>query len=665
MDTIKHTTQTVQQLHVKLVILLTGAVFMLCALLQITAPYSQGLGIIWDTLFHFDSANYQHLITHLTYLPRLAIAIVCGFALAVAGCVMQFVLRNPIASPTTLGVAAGAELGMVLGILILPVSWTVPSFISAFIGGCMATGLVFTLSATRGFAPIHMVLAGMVVSLFLGSLNTMLLMLNEQKLTNIFVWGAGVLNQNDWSSVEVLLPLVSLPTILLLALQRPLSALQFGDNVATSLGINIKQIKVVCLSLSIFMTAAVVSEVGLIGFVGIVAPAIARLLGARTLRKQIIVSGCMGSLILLIVDLMIQPFSGVGGELLPTGAMTALIGAPFLLWMLQKTKLQSNLKTRTEHIERYKLTSPSKILIAMTLVLISITGLALMIGKNNAGWTFGINQSLFDLRAPRVLVALLAGIGLAFAGTIIQRISNNPMASPEVLGISSGAALAIVLGTISGVAIGREQQMLLGTLGALFVTALVWLMGKKHNFAPTQTLLTGIALSAGLDALLRVAMSSGHDNAIALLTWLSGSTYLVANQDVVLLAIGIGIIGVIALSLHRWIELIGLGEVTANSIGLNATLVRLVLLLLVAALTTLCTIVMGPLSFIGLLAPHMARSLHQYRALPQLLTAALLGAMIMVSADWMGRILWFPWQFPAGLLASLMGGGYFLYLMRR
>ncbi|NOH21904.1 Fe(3+)-hydroxamate ABC transporter permease FhuB [Vibrio europaeus] len=665
MNTIKIANQANGRLSFKTAALFSAAVLIIGSLLQITAPYSQGIGLIWDTIFHFDSANYQHLITHLTYLPRLAVAVICGFALAVAGCVMQFVLRNPIASPTTLGVAAGAELGMVLGILLIPANLVIPGFVPAFIGGCLATGLVFVLSFARGFSPLHMVLAGMVVSLFLGSLNTMLLMLHEQRLTSIFVWGAGVLNQNDWSSTQMLLPLVLLPTSLLLVLQRPLSALQFGDNVATSLGVNIKQIKLLCLSLAIFITAAVVSEVGLIGFVGIVAPAIARMLGVRALAKQILTSGVIGSSILLIVDLVIQPFSGVGGELLPTGAMTALIGAPFLLWLLQRTKLQSDLKARSEHVEHYKLVSTRNILVTLTVALIAVSLFAIMVGKNQLGWSLGFNQAMFELRAPRVFVALIAGIGLAFAGTIIQRISNNPMASPEVLGISSGAALALVLGTLFGLAVGREQQMLLGTLGAVSVTAVVWLMGRKHNFAPTQTLLTGIALSAGLDALLRIAMSSGHDNASALLTWLSGSTYLVAHNDVVLLAIGVTFVGAIALSLNRWIELIGLGEVTANSIGMNATVVRLVLLLLVAALTTLCTIVIGPLSFIGLLAPHMARSLHQYRATPQMLTAALLGATIMVLADWIGRTLWFPWQFPAGLLASLIGGGYFLYLMRR
>ncbi len=149
-----------------------GIIVLMCivllSLLQWTAPYSQGIDLLWKTVFHYDSSDYQQLITYLTYLPRLSIAVLSGFGLAIAGCVMQFVLRNPIASPTTLGVAAGAELGMVLGILFLPVSSSISGFIPAFLGGAFATGLVFLLSVKRGFSPVHMVLAGMVVSLFLG-----------------------------------------------------------------------------------------------------------------------------------------------------------------------------------------------------------------------------------------------------------------------------------------------------------------------------------------------------------------------------------------------------------------------------------------------------------------------------------------------------------------
>ncbi|MGO1296273.1 MAG: Fe(3+)-hydroxamate ABC transporter permease FhuB [Vibrio sp.] len=634
-------------------------------LLQWTIPYAQGFGLLWNTLFHYDADNYRHLITYYTYLPRLSVALLCGFALAVAGCVLQFVLRNPIASPTTLGVAAGAELGKVLAILWLPTQWLMPDFISAFAGGVVATGLVFLLSASRGFAPLHMILSGMVVSLFLGSLNTILLMLNEQRLSSIFVWGAGVLNQNDWSSTQQLMPLILIPTALLLLLQRPLSALNFGDSVAASLGVNVRAIKILCLSLAIFITAAVVSNVGLIGFIGIVAPAITRLFGIRNLVKQILISGLLGSWLLLIVDMVVQPFSGIGGELLPTGAMTALIGAPCLLWLLKRLPLATDLKMHAAPIQRYRHISTVKQASRLIGILVIVVFIALTVGRDPFGWSFDWTTTLFELRAPRTLVALFAGIGLALAGLLIQRMTNNPMASPEVLGISSGAALTLVIGTLFGITMTREQQMLWGTLGALSVTGIIAWMGKKHQFAPTQTLLTGIALSAGLDALLRIAMSTGNDNASALLTWLSGSTYLVTYHDVTLLVIGVVALLIVTVGIHRWVELISLGQVTAQSLGLPITWVRLALLLLVAIMTTLCTIVIGPLSFIGLLAPHMARSLHQYRALPQMVTASLIGAIVLVSADWLGRTLWFPWQFPAGLFASLLGGAYFLYLMRR
>ncbi len=645
--------------------LVTLLLMIILGLLQWTAPYSQGVGLLWQTMFHYDSANYQHLITHLTYLPRLVIALLCGFALAVAGCVMQFVLRNPIASPTTLGVAAGAELGMVLGILFLPVNSMINGFIPAFLGGGFATGLVFLLSAKRGFSPVHMVLSGMVISLFFGSLNTMLLLLNEQHLASVFVWGAGTLNQNDWSSVITLLPLIVLPIFILLLLSRPLSALQLGDQVSTSIGINIKQIKVISLTLAIFITAAVVSEVGLIGFVGIVAPAIARMCGARKLVPQILVSGVVGSMMLLLADLVIQPFSGVGGELLPTGAMTALLGAPFLLWLLNRKVFQSDMKARETTQLNYKYTPLQRVVLPLSALIVVLFIIAVFVGKGQAGWVISLNPSIVELRVPRVFISFLAGVGLAIAGTVIQRVSTNPMASPEILGISSGAALALVLGAMFGIATERHEQMLLGTAGALFVTGIIWFMGRKQNFAPAQMLLTGIALSAGLDAFLRIAMSSGQDNVMALLTWLSGSTYLVNMSDVYLLGIGVTLFFILAMSSHRWLDIIGLGEITSACVGLHCRKVRVLLLLLVAALTTLCTIIIGPLSFIGLLAPHMARSLHQYRASHQLLTACLLGGCLMIVADWVGRTVWFPWQFPAGLLASLLGGMYFLYLMRK
>ncbi|MCX9565448.1 iron chelate uptake ABC transporter family permease subunit, partial [Vibrio cholerae] len=171
--------------------------------------------------------------------------------------------------------------------------------------------------------------------------------------------------------------------------------------------------------------------------------------------------------------------------------------APFLLWLLQRTKLLSELRAREEPVEHYRKVSTARVFFIMLGLLSVVTLCALVFGQGQTGWNLTLNPTLLELRAPRVLTALFAGIGLALAGTLIQRLSNNPMASPEVLGLSSGAALAIVLGSTFGIAIERDEQMLLGTLGALTVTSLIWLIGRKHNFAPSQTLLTGIALSAG------------------------------------------------------------------------------------------------------------------------------------------------------------------------
>jgi iron complex transport system permease protein len=113
------------------------------------------------------------------------------------------------------------------------------------------------------------------------------------------------------------------------------------------------------------------------------------------------------------------------------------------------------------------------------------------------------------------------------------------------------------------------------------------------------------------------------------------------------------------------VDILNLGQVSAVSVGVNTKQTRLFLLVMASLLTALSTLVIGPLSFVGLLAPHIARALGQYNAKNQLLVACLVGSILMVSADWLGRTIWFPWQFPAGLMASVVGGAYFLLLLRK
>jgi iron complex transport system permease protein len=190
-------------------------------------------------------------------------------------------------------------------------------------------------------------------------------------------------------------------------------------------------------------------------------------------------------------------------------------------------------------------------------------------------------------------------------------------------------------------------------------------MGRKRQFLPSQLLLAGIAISAALSAGVSVALAEGGETVLSLVNWLAGSLYLVTYDDIFILGISIALLSLLVFASHRKLDIVFLGDDIARSLGLNLSRVKGTFLLAIGALTTCCMIIIGPLSFVGLIAPHMARSFHQYTAAKQLAIAALLGALIMIIADWVGRTMWFPQQYPAGLLASLLGGAYFIFMLRK
>lgn len=150
-----------------------------------------------------------------------------------------------------------------------------------------------------------------------------------------------------------------------------------------------------------------------------------------------------------------------------------------------------------------------------------------------------------------------------------------------------------------------------------------------------------------------------------MLTWLSGSTYSVEPAQALRTALIAAGLMILAPLCRRWLTILPLGGATARSVGIALTPARLTILLLAATLTAMATLTVGPLSFVGLMAPHMARMLGFRRALPQMVIAALLGGLLMVFADWCGRMLLFPYQIPAGLLATFIGAPYFVYLLRK
>ncbi|HEJ7919408.1 Fe(3+)-hydroxamate ABC transporter permease FhuB [Serratia marcescens] len=615
-----------------------------------------------------DIDDVRQMLFHYSLLPRLTVSLLAGAGLGLVGVLFQQVLRNPLAEPSTLGVAAGAQLGLTIATL-----WVLPGGeftrqLAAMVGAIVVGGLVFGVAWGKRMSPVTLILAGLVLGLYCGAVNSLLALFNYDQLQGMFLWGTGALNQQDWSAVQFLLPRLLVAGLLAALLLRPLTLLGLDDGVARNLGLGLSMARFCALGLAIIFSAMLVSAVGVIGFIGLFAPLMAKMLGARRLAHRMMLAPLLGALLLWLTDQVMLGVTQVWREI-PTGAATALFGAPLLLWLLPRLRSAAtpppmNLGDKVP-AERGNL--PGWILVGGLVLLIGLA-LALMLGKNAGGWHWSLGAELDALlpwRWPRVLSALAAGMMLAVAGTLIQKLTGNPMASPEVLGISSGAAFGVVMMLFMVPGDAFVWLLPAGSLGAAATLLIIMIAAGRGGFSTERMLLAGIALSTAFTTVIFLLLASGDPRMGGLLTWLSGSTYSVEPAQALRTALIAAGLLVLAPLCRRWLNILPLGGATARSVGIALTPARLSILLLAATLTAMATLTVGPLSFVGLMAPHMARMLGFRRALPQMVIAALLGGLLMVFADWCGRMLLFPYQIPAGLLATFIGAPYFVYLLRK
>lgn len=612
--------------------------------------------------------DVRQMLFHYSLLPRLSVSLLAGAGLGLVGVLFQQVLRNPLAEPATLGVSAGAQLGLTIATLWMLPGGEVTRQLAAMAGAILVGGLVFGVAWGKRMSPVTLILAGLVLGLYCGAVNSLLALFNYDQLQGLFLWSTGALNQQDWSTAQFILPRLLIAGVLAVLLLRPLTLLGLDDGVARNLGLGLSMARFCALAVAIIFSAMLVNAVGVIGFIGLFAPLMAKMLGARRLAHRMMLAPLLGALLLWLTDQVMIWLTQVWREI-PTGAATALFGAPLLLWLLPRLRSAAtpppmNLGDRVP-AERGHLWGWAALAATVLLAGIAVT---LMFGQNATGWHWSQGaelESLMPWRWPRVLSALAAGMMLAVAGTLIQKLTGNPMASPEVLGISSGAAFGVVV--MLFIVPGDAFVWLLpaGSLGAAATLLVIMIAAGRGGFSTERMLLAGIALSTAFTTTIFLLLASGDPRMGGLLTWISGSTYSVTPEQAVRTAAIAALLIVLAPLCRRWLSILPLGSATARSVGIALTPVRVVILLLAATLTAMATLTVGPLSFIGLMAPHMARMLGFRRALPQMVIAALLGGLLMVFADWCGRMVMFPYQIPAGLLATFIGAPYFVYLLRK
>lgn len=311
-----------------LAVLLALAVLLSLAVGSLKLPLGEIVSTLWN---RSDGVNYQILFN--IRLPRILLGALVGGCFAVSGTILQGVMRNPLASPGIIGVSAGGGLAGVLVMLALPQFGflLVPA---AFCGSLTTAFLVYLLAWKRGVSPVRLILAGVAVSAMLGACSSTILLFNAERAGGILDFTIGSLSARSWPQIGQVGGYMAFAFLLAFFLGGKLNILALGDEVATGLGLRVERGRFLLIGTAALLAAAAVSVAGLLGFVGLIAPHIVRMLIGSDNRFLLPASALFGALMVVSCDtvgrIVMEPSE------LPVGIIMALMGPPFFLWLLRR-----------------------------------------------------------------------------------------------------------------------------------------------------------------------------------------------------------------------------------------------------------------------------------------------------------------------------------------
>lgn len=616
-------------------------------------------------------------------LPRLCAGAAVGLALGVAGSLLQSVTRNPLASPDTLAVTSGAYFALcIVAALGLSLS-TLASSLVAFAGGLLAAGVVLALAGrSSGSATTRLILAGSAIAMALEAGSGIVLLLFKENTTGLYAWGSGSLAQLNLDAFLRSLPVMLIAFAVCLLLSRRLDVLSLGDENAMVLGIPVRSTRIFALLCAVVLTGVSVSLAGPIAFVGLGAPVLARLLSRKltVLRRQLFLlpaTGLIGALLILLADVVLRALLGAqGAASIPTGVPTAVLGGVLIIVLALRLPEASNSRNPLQVAS--KLRSSRRFIFALVLgvvLLILVTVIGLLSGSillrsgDLALWLQDAAPTLIDRafseRAPRTTAALCAGAALGLAGCLVQGTVRNPLAEPGILGITAGAGLgaAIVVTIFGG---SRSLLVIFAVVAGLATFVAIASLAWRKGFSPERFVLIGIGAGYALSAVTTYLLLSINSwETPRIYTWLSGSTYGREFTDVIPVAVALVLALPIVLLMSRKLDLLAVDEDLPKVLGVATAPTRLIALAIAALLAALSVVAIGVVGFVGLIAPHLARSLvgsRHHRLVP---VSILFGAFLVALADAVGRTVIAPAQIPAGLVVSLLGTPYFIWLLYR
>ncbi|WP_171166628.1 Fe(3+)-hydroxamate ABC transporter permease FhuB [Streptomyces sp. I05A-00742] len=702
----RHGTRTILVASAVLVL----AVLVLSAVSLSVGAGEVGAGDVLDYVLGRNGArdnNRLSLVVGDLRLPRTLTALAVGAALGTAGCLLQAVTRNPLAETGLLGVNAGASLGVVVAIAFLGVESGYGYLMWAFGGAVVASALVLFMAGRRGGgSPMRLVLAGSALGATFGGVTSVIIVNSAETYDRFRFWVLGSLaGVEGFTKLGSLAPVLALGFVVALLIARPLSALALGDDLARGLGHRPGVIRVVVALAVTLLTAASVALIGPISFLGLLAGFVARAITGPRLTAQIALAGVIGAGVLTGSDILARvvsrPFEA------PVSVIIALFGAPVLIGIVRSKRLGAmgmtdpataesgkpgrrplprlplpRLPRRSEELAAglvvrrgaLSLLVPRRAALA-TLLLIALLVGAVMVsayaGQSDMSlgrtfWAVLGSGDRFDVllvqkfRLGRIVAGLAAGAALGLAGCLTQTLARNRLATPELLGVNDGATAAVLLSTTLTGTFGAWWAGPVGALAAvLVVTTVSGGLGQRGY----RVLVVGLAMSALASAITQVVVSRRSLNsATSLYVWTSGSLngrgYSVATP----VLIGLAVLVPLALVVARHLNVLRFDDSTAASLGVAPGRVRLLCLLLAVGLAGLAVGICGPVGFVALASPVIAGRLAGPSRVP-VVGSMLVGATLIVLADTVGRVVFSGAEVPVGIVTTVLGGPFLLWVL--
>lgn len=309
--------------------------------------FSDVYGFIWKHITGTIDSNsvYEVRADYAIWdlrLPRICTGIIAGIALGAAGAVMQSILRNPLADPYTTGISSGASFGaslaMGVGITVAGMGYAI--VINAFVFALIPMVIIMLVSKLKGASPTTMVMAGIAVMYIFNAMTTLIKLWSDaDTLAMIYAWSVGSIDGVDWDEVMIMLPIVIIGVAVLMLISKRLNVISTGDETAKAMGVNAGRLRIIALLVVSLISAAVVSFTGLIGFIGLVCPHIARLVIGSDNRYLIPASAVFGAVLLLVADCVGRLI--ISGTTIQVGVITAFIGAPLFLYLIVKQRKEA------------------------------------------------------------------------------------------------------------------------------------------------------------------------------------------------------------------------------------------------------------------------------------------------------------------------------------